>query len=219
MQEILDWKIREWLEYHQKRVHQGSVNGSPELQQTWMGRVMWKNPLDCWIYQEILHETRPEVIVELGVAHGGTLLYLSNLLDIMGLARSQVVGVDIDLSRVQDLKIPRMHLIGGNCLDPSNFQQVASLCNGRRTMVIADCDHSRDHVYEELRHYSQLVSIGDYYIVEDGICDVMNWKPVPGPRSAVDQFLKSHDQFIDDAGLREKYLITYNPSGYLKRVR
>lgn len=219
MQELLDWKIRDWLEYHQERVHQGCLNGRPDLQQTWMGRVMWKNPLDCWIYQEILYDTRPEVIVELGVAHGGTLLFLSNLLDILALPKSQLVGVDIDLSRVQDLKIPRLHLVAGNCLDPGNFQQVSSLCNGRRTMVIADCDHSRDHVYQELLHYSQLVSIGCYYIVEDGICDAMNWEPVPGPRSAVEKFLQCHDHFVDDAATREKYLITYNPKGYLKRIR
>jgi cephalosporin hydroxylase len=96
-------------------------------------------------------------------------------------------------------------------------------------MVIADCDHSRDHVLAELSSYSPLVSVGCYYIVEDGICDVMGWNPttgapvgnlpVPGPRAAALEFLSHSQHFVDDAQLREKYLLTYNFNGYLRRVR
>lgn len=215
---VIDWTVKEWLQYHQARVHQGSLNQSPDLQQCWMGRTIWKNPLDCWIYQEILYETRPEVVVELGVAHGGGTLYLANLLDLLGDSSAQVVGIDLDLSRAADLRHPRVRLVPGNCLDPQTIEQVTGLCRGRRTMVIADCDHNKEHVLLELRAYSPLVSVGCYYVVEDGICDLMGWPPVPGPRAACTEYLRENLRFISDTRLREKYLITYNCGGYLKRV-
>jgi len=218
MKAITDWTVKEWLEYHQKNVHQGSLNNSPDLQQSWMGRTIWKNPLDCWVYQEILYDTKPERIVELGVAHGGGTLYLANLLDLSGNSSAQVIGVDSDLSHVADLHHPRINLIGGNCLDPATVRQVTDLCKGRKTMVIADCDHSKDHVLQELRTYSTLVSVGCYYVVEDGICDVMDWQPVPGPRAASMEYLRENPNFVNEKRLREKYLITYNFDGYLKRI-
>jgi cephalosporin hydroxylase len=218
MKPILDWSIREWFEYHQQKVHQGSLHGSPQLQQTWMGRVIWKNPLDCWVYQEILYETKPEVIVEIGVAHGGHALYLAHLLDLLGTRRGQVIGIDIDLSRAAGLRHPRVRLIEGNCVDSKTVEQVQRACRKRKTMVIADCDHSKSHVLHELAIYSSLVSVGCYYIVEDGICDVMGWDPVPGPRAACEEFLEENKHFTNDAWLREKYLITYNFGGYLRRI-
>ncbi len=184
-----------------------------------MGRTIWKNPLDCWVYQEILYDTQPEVVVELGVAHGGGTLYMAHILDLLGIAAGEVVGIDLDLSHVMDLRHPRIRLIGGNCLDPATIRQVTDLCRGRKTMVIADCEHSKDHVIQELRAYSSLVSLGCYYIVEDGVCDVMGWPPVPGPQAACAEFLGENPDFVNDAPLREKYLITYNFDGYLKRVR
>lgn len=219
MKPIPDWTVREWLEYHQQKVHQGSLHGLPNLQQRWMGRIIWKNPLDCWIYQEIVYDTEPEVVVEIGVAHGGSTLYLAHLLDLLGSPHASVVGVDMDLSQAADLQHPRIQLIQGNCLDPHTFEQVAHICRGRKTMVIADCDHSKSHVLEELRTYFSLVSLGCYYIVEDGICDVMGWPPVPGPMAACNEFLEENPQFVNDAELREKYVITYNFNGYLKRIQ
>lgn len=219
MKPVLDWTVREWLEYHQVRVHQGSQNGFPELQQTWKGRIIWKNPFDCWIYQEILYDTKPEVVVEIGLGHGGNALFMANLLDVLGPRRARVVGIDRDLSRVRDLRHPRIRWIQGNCLAPRTIQEVHRLCGRRQTMVIADCDHSKGHVLAELRAYAPLVSVGCYYIVEDGICDVMNWPPVPGPRAACQEFLRADPGFVNDSQRREKYLITYNFDGYLKRVR
>jgi len=219
MKPILEWTVREWLEYHQHKVHQGSLNGFPQLQQTWLGRTIWKNPLDCWIYQEILYETNPEVVVELGVAHGGNTLYLAHLLDLLESPSGIVVGVDMDLSRAADIRHPRVRLIQGNCLDPETVTQVTQASRGRKTMVIADCDHSKDHVLQELCAYSPLVSVGCYYIIEDGICDVMHWEPVPGPMPAAETFLSGNQQFVNDKELREKYLVTYNFNGYLKRTK
>lgn len=215
---ILDRTIREWLEYHQKRVHQGNLNNFPHLQQRWLGRILWKNPLDCWIYQEILYETKPELVIEIGVGHGGSALYLAHLLDLIGIPKARVAGIDRDLSRVTDLQHPRLRLVEGECLATATLKAVRRLARGRRTMVIADCDHTQDHVLAELRAYAPLVSVGCYYIVEDGICDAMNWPPVPGPRAACLEFLRQERRFVNDRELREKYLITYNFDGYLKRV-
>lgn len=85
-------------------------------------------------------------------------------------------------------------------------------------MVISDCDHHKDHVLEELRTYSPLVGLGCYYVVEDGICDEMGWAPVPGPKAGCKEFLRENPRFVNDSELREKYRITYNFNGYLKRV-
>lgn len=215
---IVDWSVREWMEYHQTTVHQGSLNDASDLQQRWMGRIIWKNPLDCWIYQEILYDTKPQAIVELGVGHGGGVLYTANLLDLLGDPCGLVIGIDRDMSRVRDLRHARVRLIEGECLDQETIRRATGFCQGLRTMVIADCDHSKDHVVRELRAYSPLVSQGCYYIVEDGICDVMTWPPIPGPRAACEEYLRENPRFVNDAKLREKYLITYNFNGYLKRV-
>jgi cephalosporin hydroxylase len=147
----------------------------------------------------------------------------------MNRIRTQIVGVDQDISRASDLKLPGLHLIQGKCQESSVFEKVSAFTRGKRTMVIADCDHSRDHVLDELQRYSPLVSLDCYYIVEDGICDVMGWhpltgepitnEPAPGPQAASREFLSRNSDFIDDAALREKYLITYNFNGYLKRIR
>ncbi len=184
--------------------------------------------MDCWVYQEILYDTQPEVVVELGIAHGGNLLFMADIFRCMNRMRTQIVGVDIDISRASDLKLPGLHLIEGKCQEENVFQKVASFARGKRTMVIADCDHSKEHVLEELKRYSPLVSVGCYYIVEDGICDVMGWhpltgqpvnnQPAPGPQAASLEFLAQNRQFIDDAAVREKYLITYNFNGFLKRI-
>jgi cephalosporin hydroxylase len=218
MKAIINWTVKEWLEYHQKNVHQGSLNNAPDIQQSWMGRTIWKNPFDCWVYQEIIYDTKPDTIVELGVAHGGGTHYLASLLDLIGSSSAQVIGIDFDLSHARDLHHPRVKLIEGRCLDPAMVGQVAELCKGRRTMVIADCDHSQAHVIEELRTYSPLVSVGCYFIVEDGICDVMGWQPVPGPQAACAEFLQERPNFINQKRVREKYLITYNFDGYLMRT-
>ncbi len=151
---ILDWTVREWFEYHQRQVHQGSLTGHDHLQQRWMGRSIWKNPLDCWVYQEILYETQPEVLVELGIAHGGNLFFMSHLFQLMGKTDAQLIDVDIDTSRAADLKIPGLHLIQGSCQDEDVLTKVSALTRGRRTMVIADCDHSGNHVLAELSSYS-----------------------------------------------------------------
>jgi hypothetical protein len=132
------------------------------------GVTIWKCPLDLWLYQELLHELRPQLIVETGTAFGGSAYFLGDLCD----------------------------------------------------ALVLDSDHSRDHVLDELRAYADLVSVGSYFVVED---TNVNGHPAypefgPGPMEAVDAFLAEDDRFEVDAG-REKFFMTFNPRGYLRKVR
>ncbi len=206
--------LSRWLIDHQKHIHFEGMH--------WMGQRILKNPMDCWIYQEILHEVQPEVIVELGSLYGGLTKYLCNLLDLMG--KGEVVSVDID-RKLFNLTHPRLVRFDGDCSSPEIVESVAARCAGKRTLVIHDADHRRDPVLRDLRLYAPLVSVGSYLIVEDGIVDVIDpavskhlgWKEA-GPLAAVDLFLQENNDFEIDAA-RERYLMTYNPCGYLKRVR
>ena len=140
-------------------------------------------------------------------------------MDIMG--QGEVLGVDIDLSNVQDLQHPRITFLEGSSTDPEIVTEVHSRVNGKSAMVIADSDHEFSHVLTELNSYCDLVSVGSYFIVEDGIADLMNWMPVPveGPLVASTTFLESHSEFESDREIAEKYLITINPDGYLLRTK
>jgi cephalosporin hydroxylase len=206
---LADWMIR-----HQEEIVFDQV--------TWMGVKAYKNPLDCWIYQEIVHEVRPEVIVEIGSYAGGSTLYLCHLLDMLG--RGTVVSVDIDRSAFQ-IQHARLLEVTGDCGSPEVRDRVAGLCAGRRTMVIHDADHGRDAVLRDLRLYADLVTPGSYLIVEDGVVDVfdpnatsrLGWHR-QGPMVATRLFLEEDDRFVVDLS-RERYLITYNPRGFLKRVK
>ncbi len=201
-----------WLGYHQSDVVFESCS--------WMGVKAWKNPLDAWIYQEIVHEVRPDVIVELGSASGGGALYLAHLLELLG--NGVVVSVDIDRSSFV-AEHPRLLTVTGPSSAPATVEQVAELCRGKRAMVIHDADHAKQQVLEDLRCYAPLVTVGSYLIVEDGIVDLFHpWESLgvsyEGPLAATEEFLRTSDDFEVDAG-RERYVLTYNPRGFLRRVR
>ena len=206
---LADWMIR-----HQEEIVFDQV--------TWMGVKAYKNPLDCWIYQEIVHEVRPEVIVELGSYAGGSTLYLCHLLDIVG--AGEVVSVDIDRAHFA-VKHPRLVEITGDCASEEVRAQVFARCAGKRTLVLHDADHTRDAVLRDLRNFADLVSVGSYLIVEDGVVDVfdptaterLGWHR-QGPLVATRLFLQEDARFEVDES-RERYLITYNPKGFLRRVR
>lgn len=186
---------------------------------TWMGVPAAKNPLDAWVYQEIVAETRPEAIVELGSAYGGGALFLAHLLDLLG---SDGVVVSVDVSRdAYQAKHSRIVEVTGSTCAPEVVDQVQAVCAGRRTMVIHDASHRAAQVYEDLRVYSPLVSPGCYLIVEDGVTDVMPPRvlgayPGPGPYEAVQAFLREGAPFDVDV-TRERFLATNNPQGFLRR--
>jgi cephalosporin hydroxylase len=206
--------IADWLIYHQEKIHFKKMS--------WMGLKILKNPLDCWIYQEIIWEVRPDVVVEIGSLAGGSTLFFCNILDFLG--HGQVVSVDKDRSRYQ-AKHARLLDITGDCADPTVVDQVRAICQQRRTLVIHDADHTKQAVLRDLRTYAELVAVGSYFIVEDGIVDVfggrsskrLRWDNRPGPLAAIHEFLREDDRFIVDKE-RERYLITGNPCGFLKRV-
>jgi len=185
----------------------------------WMGFLVQKCPTDLWIYQEILFQTRPTIIIETGTFSGGSALYLAHLGDLLGGIR--VVSVDLTnaTSRQPLPAHPSITYISGSSSDPAIVAQVrASLRETDRVMVILDSDHSAAHVRNELEIYAPLVSSGCYLIVED---TNVNGHPVyplhgPGPLEALREWLPAHPEFQVDRQ-REKLMLTFNPSGYLRR--
>ncbi|MFZ7110515.1 MAG: CmcI family methyltransferase [Desulfatiglandales bacterium] len=205
--------LREWLLYHQKEIVFESV--------TWMGLKIWKNPLDAWIYQEILHDVRPDVVVEIGSRFGGSTKYFADLLELLG----NGVVVSIDPHREEySLVHERVIALTGKSSEPDILSRVKGLCRDKNVLVIQDGDHGKAQVLEDLENYSGLVGVGSYFIVEDGIVDLFHGEDGlgfreedPGPLAAVEAFLRGHPEFEVDES-RERYILTYNPKGFLKRI-
>jgi cephalosporin hydroxylase len=183
---------------------------------SYFGVKTLKNPLDAWIYQEILFELQPDVVVEIGVRHGGSTLYLAHLCDQINHGR--VIGLDLSLESVPEIvrSHQRIHLIEADAC--SSFPAVSKLIRPHeRVIVIEDSAHTYDHTLRVLSTYSPLVKEGDYFIVEDGICHHgLDVGPSPGPFEAIEEFLKLSPEFELDRN-RERYVITWNPKGYLRR--
>jgi cephalosporin hydroxylase len=206
--------VANWMIHHQENIVFDHVRR--------MGVKALKNPLDCWICQEIVWEVRPDVVVEIGSFHGGSTLYFCHLLDLLG--DGTVVSVEIDRAYFE-VKHPRLVEVTGNSGEQHVRDQVASLCAGKKALIVHDADHSKDAVLRDLRLYADLVSPGSYFIVEGGVVDIfdprtaplLGWEQ-PGPLAAIREFLTSDERFVVDGG-RERYLIAYNHCGFLKRVR
>lgn len=202
--------LRRWMiRYHQEVLFN---------KVSWMGATARKMVLDAWVYQQIIYEVKPDFIIEIGNAEGGSTKYLANLLDLLG--RGEVIAVDIDHSLFQ-VDHPRIHLITGDSLAPETLNRVAEIAGGGRGLVIHDGDHSRDHVLRDLRAYARFVGVGSYLIVEDTVIDLFRagdgLGSVNGPMAAVEQFVREDTRFHIDAS-REYFVITFNPRGYMKRV-
>jgi cephalosporin hydroxylase len=184
----------------------------------WQGVRVTKCPLDLWIYQEILFEVRPDVIIECGTSYGGSALYLAGLCDLLGTGR--IYSVDINQRRELPTH-PRIEFLRGSSTSPEIVESLRSRIRpDEKVLVILDSDHSRKHVLAELESYAPLVTPGSYLIVED---TNINGHPVfpgfgPGPMEALDEFLLRNGDFETDL-TREKFLVTFNPRGYLRRLR
>ena len=182
------------------------------------GVPTWKCPLDLWIYQELICELASDLIVETGTAYGGSALYLATICE----ARGHGEVVSIDVGEWPDRpRHDRLSYLTASSTDPAAVEQVAERARAAASvMVVLDSDHSYEHVLQELRSYAPLVTKGSYLVVED---TNVNGHPVaenfgPGPMEAVDQFLKETDDFEVDRA-REKFLLTFNPRGWLRKLR
>jgi cephalosporin hydroxylase len=182
----------------------------------WLGVPTLKCPLDLWVYQEIVREVKPNVIVETGTAQGGSALFLACMCDLVGLGK--VITIDIEEKPGRPVHNRITYLLGPSTSDEIVRRVVQAIGDGDRVMVILDSDHRRDHVLAELAVYSKLVTPGSYLIVEDtNIGHPVQAELVPGPREAVQEFLAANPDFVADSA-REKFHLTFNPSGYLKKA-
>jgi len=198
------------------RAHDVFYASNAWTQATWLGSQALKNPLDLWIYQEIMVETRPDVVIETGTYRGGSAYFLSSVCDMLG--SGEVVSIDIEPLRDDYPQHPRItYLAGRSSTDPEVLDEVRERVEGRRTMIVLDSDHSQGHVEAELEAYAPLVPVGCYLIVEDSNIGQIREDLMPGPLQAIETFLAGRDDFEIDRE-REKFLLTFNPSGYLKRV-
>lgn len=198
------------------RAHDVLYESDAWTRATWLGAQALKNPLDLWVYQEIVAETRPELIVETGTYRGGSALFLASICDLVG--RGEVVSIDIEPEREDYPRHPRItYLAGRSSTDPDVVSEVRERAAGRRLLVVLDSDHSQAHVAAELEAYAPLVPVGCYVVVEDSNIGRIRKDLVPGPLEAVEAFLARTSEFEVDRE-REKFLITFNPSGYLRRV-
>ena len=184
----------------------------------WLGVPTLKCPLDLFVFQEIIHENRPDWVIEAGTYKGGSAFYMATLMETLGNGR--VITIDI----TEQPGLPRheriTYLLGSSTSSEIVEKVKAMIGSKDKVMVVLDSDHSAAHVLNELRLYAPLVTPGQYLVVED---TNVNGHPVvpafgPGPMEALDTFLAENKGFkIDEA--REKFLLTFNPRGYLRKVR
>lgn len=186
----------------------------------WWGTKILKCPLDLWIYQEIMHHQQPDVVLETGTAHGGSALWFAHMFDIMG--RGEVITIDIEGPSIfpERPQHDRITYVTGSSIDHEVVTEVKELINGRDTLVVLDSAHDAGHVKRELDIWSDVVDPGGYLIVED--TNVHGHPVCPehpaGPMEAVEQFLSKRDDFVIERD-REKFHLTFNPKGYLRRLQ
>jgi cephalosporin hydroxylase len=183
-----------------------------------MGKHVFKCPLDLWVYQEIIFEIKPDLIIESGTYHGGSAFFFAHILDIIG--KGEVVTIDVD--RMPDMPVhDRIKYLEGSSISDEVVAKISESAEGKKNvMVFLDSDHKKEHVIQELNMYHKFVTPGSYLIVEDSN---LNGHPIytgfgvgPGPMEAIEEFLPSHPEFEIDKS-REKFLLTFNPNGFLKK--
>ena len=185
---------------------------------TWLGTSVLKLPSDLWVYQEILYDIKPDIIIETGTMYGGSALYLATICDVI----KKGIVVSIDINKKDNFPIHnRIKYITGSSTHEDIVTQVKNLIkSGDKVMIILDSDHSKNHVLKEMQIYEKFVSKDSYLIVEDTI---VNGHPVEpnfgeGPMEAVHEFLKTHDDYKIDKD-KEKFLLTWNLNGFLKKIK
>lgn len=196
---------------------------------TWLGIPIIQLPTDIVMMQELIWKLRPDVIVECGLAHGGSAVMYASICELIG--KGRVIGIDIEVRQYNRVAIQshpmskRIEIIEGSSIDPSTVAEVKERLRGARTVtVILDSDHSRDHVLQELNLYHQVVTPGSYLVAMDGaqahVWDVprgkKEWKD-DNPLQAIEVFLKEHPEFQVDHHYTRMH-VTSIPKGFLRRL-
>ena len=200
----------------------------------WMGRPIIQYPQDMIAMQEIIWKVKPDLIIETGIAHGGSLIMNAGYMEMMGIENGHVLGIDIDIrehNRIEIEKHPmfkRITMFEGSSIADDMAEKVRDFAKDYKTILVSlDSNHTHNHVMKELEIYSPLVTKGSYCVVFDtGIEDFPEidfsdrpWSVGNNPKTAVWEFLKDNDSFEIDEDIHNKLLITVAPDGYLKRVK
>jgi cephalosporin hydroxylase len=199
---------------------------------SWMGRPIIQYPQDMIAMQELIWEIKPDLIIETGIAHGGSLIFYASLLELIG--KGEVLGIDIDIREHNRQEIERhpmyrrIRMIEGSSISEDVARQVREAAQGKeKVLVCLDSNHTHDHVLREMQLYAPLVTPGSYIVVFDTIVESLPENYLPGrpwgkgdnPMTAVRAFLGEHPEFVVDAGIDDKLLISVAPGGYLKRIK
>jgi cephalosporin hydroxylase len=204
---------------------------------SWLGRPIIQYPQDMVAMQEIIWQVQPDLIIETGIAHGGSLIFSASMLELIASCtgnQGEVLGLDIDIRPHNRAAIEahplfkRITMLEGSSISDDIIAQVKAKAAGKqRVLVCLDSNHTHDHVLAELEAYAPLTSVGSYCVVMDTVVeDVPDelsgdrpWGQGNNPKTAVWEYLKTHDEFEIDTSIHNKLLITVAPDGYLKRVR
>jgi len=199
---------------------------------TWLGRPIIQYPQDIIAIQEIIYRVQPDLIIETGIAHGGSLILHASICELIG--KGEVLGVDIDIREHNKNEIlnhrmsKRISMIQGSSITEETVKQVAAIANGKeKVLVILDSNHTHQHVLEEMKLYAPFVTKGSYLLVFDTIVEYLaediytdrNWSVGDNPMTAVTEYLKTNDDFIIDKTVDNKLLISVAPNGYLQRIK
>jgi len=198
----------------------------------WLGRPIIQYPQDIIATQEIIWKVKPDLIIETGIAHGGSLIFSASILELIG--KGSVLGIDIDIRKYNRKLIEkhplfkRISMIEGSSIDKAIIQKVHNFSKGKKkVMVFLDSNHTYEHVLNELNLYSPLVTKGSYLVVYDTIIDDMPnsffsqrlWDNENNPQTAIKKFLEKNNRFKIDKSIDKKLLITVAPGGYLKCIK
>ena len=196
---------------------------------TWLGRPVIQFPQDMMAIQELIWSIKPDVVIETGVAHGGSILFSASMLELVG-GEGYVIGIDIDIRKHNRTEIEahplsrRVKLIEGSSVDDAVVSQVREMVGeGKKVLVILDSNHTHEHVLRELELFSPFVREGSYLVVYDTLIEDMPadlvgdrpWGPGNNPKTAVWEFLETNKRFKIDKDLEAKLSITVAPDGYL----
>lgn len=199
---------------------------------SWLGRPMIQLPMDAMAMQELIWAVKPDLVIETGVAHGGSVVLSASMLELLG--HGEVLGVDIEIRAHNRAAIEahpmahRIRLIEGSSVAPEVVAQVRAAAAGKqRVLVFLDSNHTHEHVLAELNAYADLVTVGSFCVVFDTFVEDMPddyvwtdrpWGKGNNPKTAVWEFLRSHPEFQLDKSVEDKLLVTSAPDGFLRRV-